>query len=111
MMEVMTVMGTKHRVTLEEQETSISMCPLDKEAMVYSCVPRMMQRLDKLAEEYPDQCHTDPGDGLGVICYVPASWVSIRPPRKCNKTPEERAATAARLNAAKKAKREKQHEA
>ena len=92
-------------VSMEEQETNITLCPLDEDATVYSCVPAVVKRIYKYAAEYPDKCRIDHDDGYGVICYVPPDWISFKPRKKRQMTEEQRAASAARLAAMREAKR------
>ena len=71
-------------VSLEEQETSISLSPLDKFAEVYSCEPTVVKRLYKYAEEHPDVCRITMDDGYGVTCEMPKAWIKYKPVAKRN---------------------------
>ena len=75
----------RKRVSLEEQETTITLSPGDKNAaMVYTCVPHMNKRIYQYARDYPDQVMIYADDGYGVDAELPASWVSLKPRRKRN---------------------------
>lgn len=92
-------------VSLEEQETSISLSPLDKFAEVYSCEPTVVKRLYKYAEEHPDVCRITMDDGYGVTCEMPKEWIKYKPVAKRVMSEEQRAVTAARLRAMAEAKK------
>ena len=99
----------KERVSVpfEEQETNITICPIDKNiASVYTCVPNMIRRLYKYAVDYPEQVDVISDDGYGVMVEMPSSWVSVKPYKKRIMTEEQKQAAAARL-AASREKRKK----
>ena len=61
---------------------------------------KMVSRIRKLSEQYPEEVHiiSGPEDNDGCIyCTLPADWLKIGPKRKCNLTDEQRAALADRL--------------
>jgi len=62
--------------------------------------PSLINRVKKLAAEYPDKVEIAlmPEDNHGCIyAHVPRAWVKIYPPRKVNMTDEQKAANAQRL--------------
>lgn len=87
----------RKRISLDEQETSFSLSPVDKDMFVYSCVPGMIKKIYQYAEKYPDQCRIDNDDGYGVCCYVPVDWLTFRPKKKRVMTDEQKAAARERL--------------
>lgn len=92
-------------VSLEEQETNITLSPMDKgTALIYTCVPNVIRWLYKWADEYPDQVVIRKDDGWGVDAEIPAEWVSFKPRKKRVMSEEQRAAAAARLAAARERK-------
>lgn len=62
---------------------------------------RMINRMMKLAEQYPDEVEIierpETNDGC-LYLKCPADWLLIRHPKKMNYTDEQRAAMADRLN-------------
>ena len=96
----------RKRVSLEEQETTITLSPGDKNAaMVYTCVPHMIKRIYQYARDYPDQVMIYADDGYGVDAELPASWGSLKPRRKRTMSDEQKQAAAARLAAARERKK------
>lgn len=90
----------------EEQETSIIICPIDKDtASVYTSTPAMIRKIYKWADEYPDQVKIISDDGYGVIVEVPVSWASLKPYKKRVMTEEQKQAAAARLAALRERKK------
>lgn len=98
---------SKVSVSLDEQETTICMYPkqIQDFAEVYSCIPAVMNRLRKLAGSNPDCVRIEKEDDIGIFVQVPSSWINIRKPRKVIMTDERKAATAARLQAARQKKK------
>ncbi len=97
----------KINVSLEEQETTISLFPKQvlEKAEIYSCIPSTMNRLRKYAEQFPDDVKVTREDQIGIFVNVPASWVTIRRPRQVILSDEQRAAAAERLQAARQKKK------
>ena len=57
-------------------------------------------QLARLAKAHPDDVRMIAQNKDGSVLYhIPASWLRVRPPRKCGMTPEQRAAVAERLKA------------
>lgn len=83
--------------TKEELETIITFNEAEKTASVYSCSPRYIEKMKKLAESEPDKVKLIKQDANGADFIVPKSWVKIRPPRKISD--EQRQAAAERLKA------------
>lgn len=95
----------KQSYSLEEQETTINMFPtgVSSKAEIFSCIPAMMNRLRKLAEEYPKEIALREDDGC-IFCTLPVDWIRVLPKRKCTLTDEQKKANAERLRAYKEAK-------
>lgn len=75
---------------INEQETSVSIVPTDRNAIVYSSEPRMMKRMEKLLKKYPTEVGLyDIASSKGVVTYlsicVPKDWIRIRRPRRRGK--------------------------
>ena len=72
---------------------------------------RMITRMLKLAEQYPEEVQIlampETNDGC-LYMKCPASWLYIRHPKKMNITDEQKAAAAERLRKAREAKRTEQ---
>lgn len=87
-----------HNYTIDEQETIINMLPatVSKQAEIYSCVPQMVSRLRKLAEDNPKDVAIMEDDGA-VTATVPLSWIKIAPKIKRQMTEEQRQANIERL--------------
>lgn len=92
------------KTSIDEQETSISMGPLDKEAIVYSCEPRVVTLLLKYIETNPDEVHLIDKDDYGVSVAMPRKWIKYRPVVKRVMSEEQRVAAAERLRKAREAK-------
>ena len=84
----------------DEQETTINLyhSSISDRAEIFTCINTMMNRLRKLALQYPDEV-TLRDDGGSLFCTVPTSWIHVMPKRKCNQTDEHRKASAERLAA------------
>ena len=70
---------------------------------------RMITRMMKLAEQYPDevQIRNRPEDNDGCLCMtVPASWLLIRHPKKMNFSEEQKDAMRERLQKMRESKTE-----
>ena len=69
---------------------------------------RMITRMLKLAEQYPEEVQIlampETNDGC-LYMKCPASWLVIRHPKKMNITDEQKAAAAERLRKAREAQR------
>lgn len=95
----------EYKYSVNEQETVINMFPssISKQAEIYTCIPHTMERLRKLASEYPSDVSIIEKHGC-VTAAVPIGWVKIQPKRKCNLTDEQKRANAERLAAYREAK-------
>ncbi len=96
----------KHSYSFDEQETTINMFPanVSKTAEVFSCIPAMMNRLRKLAEDYPGDVALREDDGC-IFCTLPVSWIRVSPKRKVTMTEEQRQENIARLARYREAKK------
>ena len=66
-----------------ERETVITYNEQEKVAVVYTCNPALIRKLDGLTTARPDECkllRRFP-DGIGVEYEVPKKWVKVSPPR------------------------------
>ncbi len=82
----------KHSYSFDEQETTINM------------FPAMMNRLRKLAEDYPGDVALREDDGC-IFCTLPVSWIRVSPKRKVTMTEEQRQENIARLARYREAKK------
>lgn len=66
-----------------EQETIITYNEEEKTAGVYTHNKALLRRLDKLAQERPDECRLEKvrPDGRAADYIIPKAWVRIYPPR------------------------------
>ena len=90
-------MMKRTRVSLEEQETTINLAPLDIAATVYSSDPAVVKRLYSYAQDYPEQCMISRDDGYGVICELPKDWISYKPRKKRQLSENQRQAAIKNL--------------
>jgi len=95
--------------TLDEQETTINVLPanVSKTAEVYTCIPNMIEKIKKLAEDYPDDVVVVESDGY-VNATVPREWIKIQPKRKSSMTDEQKRQWIETMNLRKAQKREAQ---
>lgn len=84
-------------LSLYEQETIINFNEEEKTASVYTHNKALIRKLDKLAQERPEDCRRKrtSHDGKAVDFVVPKSWVKIKPPRVASEAQK----AAARENA------------
>ena len=70
-------------LSLYEQETIVNFNEEEATANVYTHNRTLRRKLDKLAQERPEDCHIDrvSHDGAATDYTVPKVWVKIRPPR------------------------------
>ena len=81
-------------------ETACDYLSCDKHATFCSSELKWINKILKLAEEYPDQVEIQvmPENNQGMIlAHIPKRWFKIAPPRKSNMTDEQREAMAKRL--------------
>ena len=81
-------------------ETACDYLSCDKHATFCSSETKWINKIRKLAEEYPDEVEiqVQPEDNQGMIlAHVPKSWFKLNPPRKSNMTEEQREAMIQRL--------------
>lgn len=86
-----------------EQETIINFNETEQTASVYTHNKALRHKLDKLAEERPEDCHfaRESRGGQAGDYIVPKSWIRIKPPRVLSKAQLEasrKAAEKARLS-------------
>ena len=94
----------KISVSLNEQETVITIDPVTKRASVYSCIPNTIKALYKLADN--EDVNVEKDDSYGLMISVPQNWIKIRPPVKRAFSEEQRAAMSERLKGMRKNKNE-----
>lgn len=75
-----------------EQETIITFNEAEQTASVYTHNRAMRTKLDKLAEERPEDCKVErvTQSRQSIEFLIPKSWVHIYPPRKSAPLTEER---------------------
>lgn len=80
-----------------ERETVINFNDEEKVAVVYTCNRALRRKMDKLAEERPDECRTVTSFENSATYEVPKKWVKVSPPRFVSD--EQKEAIRARSNA------------
>lgn len=88
-------------------ETACDYLTCDKHATFCSSETKWINKIRKLAEQYPDDVviQVQPEDNQGMIlAHIPKGWFKLNPPRKSNMTEEQRQAVAERLAAGRKHK-------
>ena len=70
-------------LSLYEQETIISFCEEEKAAGVYTHNRTLRRKLEKLAQDKPEDCRLVrvSHDGRAADYIIPKAWVKIIPPR------------------------------
>lgn len=86
------------QISKEEQETSIILDPLTKKAIVYSCMPTMIKRLESFREDEEAEIIRD--DMYGITIQVPMKWIKISKPQKREYSEEQRNILRERLKKA-----------
>ncbi|MCD8085485.1 MAG: hypothetical protein LUF28_04025 [Clostridiales bacterium] len=84
------------KLSKEEQETIICYNEAEQQASVYTHNKALRRKLEKLAQQHPDECRLEKvsRNGQAVDYIVPVAWVKITPPRQL--TEEQRKAMAER---------------
>lgn len=97
-------MSQPNGTPLYEQETTINLYPaqVSKSADVYTCIPDMMKRLRKYADDRPDCVRIIKDTGSEVFAELDRSCIKISPKRKL--TDEQRRQASERLALAREAK-------
>ncbi len=92
------------KLSLYERETIISYNEGEKAASVYTHSKALRRKLDKLAQERPDECRLTATffDGQAVEYEIPKGWVKISPPRALSEA--QRSASLVALEKANSAK-------
>ena len=70
-----------YKLTRHEKETSINMNDLDHTAEMYTCQSKMIRKLDKLCNKYPDDFKCIRHDQYSKTYRFDKKYVSIRAPR------------------------------
>ena len=81
-------------------ETACDYLSCDKHATFCSSEQKWINKILKLAEEYPDQVEIQvmPEDNQGMIlAHVPKNWFKLSPPRKDNMTDAQREEASKRM--------------
>lgn len=86
---------------LEFNETAIDHYNGDKMAGVSTGERKLINRLNKMAEKYPDDVKIVAVNQDGMYYKVPWRWISIRPPRKVVLSEEQKAELVERLHSSK----------
>ena len=78
-------------LSLYEQETIINYNEAEKTAGVYTHNKALRRKLERLAQEHPEDCRLEKAshDGQAVDYTIPKAWIKINPPRQL--TPEQKA--------------------
>ena len=86
-------------MSLYEQETIINFNEEERTASVYTHNRALRRKLEKLAEDRPEDCRLAKTghDGRGVDYIIPKAWVKVKPPRVASEAQK----AAARENARK----------
>lgn len=83
------------------RETSIERVQGDSYCTVYTGEKKFVNKLKKMAEEYPEDVNIISEDCLGIVAHVPYDWFKfISPKRKHNLTDEQRQAASERMRRA-----------
>jgi hypothetical protein len=88
-------------------ETACDYLSCDKHATFCSSETKWINKILKLAEQYPDEVEIQvlPENNQGMIlAHIPKGWFKLNPPRKRNMTEEQRMAVAERLATGRKQK-------
>lgn len=73
-------------------ENAIEFLRGQKRTTVTLTEPRYVNRIRKLAEQYPDEVEIvadGPSNGGYLYAHIPTAWVRIQPPKKMNYTEEQ----------------------
>lgn len=84
------------------KETSLDYLDCDDFAVFTTAEKRWINRISKLATEYPEEVKIvdSPEDNHGyLVAHVPKKWFKINPPRRTEYSEEQRMAIAERLRA------------
>lgn len=75
-----------------EQETIITFNEAEQTASVYTHNRAMRTKLDKLAEERPEDCKVErvTQSRQSIEFLIPKTWIRVHPPRKSAPLTEER---------------------
>ena len=87
------------KLSLLEQETIITYNAQEDFAEVYTCYPPMIRKLDKLAQENPEEWKILRGDQIGKTYTCPKEFVKFQT-RKRILTDEQKKELAKRLGKA-----------
>ena len=77
---------------LESRENAIEFLYGDKMATATFCSPRHINRVKKLAEQFPDECQiVVENSDSSIVAHFPVKWIRIQKPNQRDLTEEERA--------------------
>ena len=77
---------------LESRENAIEFLYGDKQATATFCSPRHINRVKKLAEQFPDECQiVAENQDSSIVAHFPVKWIRIQRPNQRDLTEEERA--------------------
>lgn len=80
-----------------EQETIINFNEAEATASVYTYNRALRRKLEKLAEERPEECQVV-RKGQADDYVIPKGWIKIKPPRQLSEEQREVLAARARAN-------------
>ncbi len=92
------IVKKEYQLTMFEDETTIAFNIGETDAYVYTCMPSVLAKLDKLCEDYPNIFKQTKFDGCGGSYKFPKKYIKISKPR--NYSDLERSKRAARLELA-----------
>ena len=82
-----------------EQETILNYNEEEQEASVYTHHKALINKLHRLADQYPEACRLikESHAGRAVEYTVPKRWIKVSPPRRSTMSAEQKKAAAERL--------------
>lgn len=84
-------------VDYDSQETTINQLAAESFATIYTCERSMLLKLNKLAQEHPEEVKQVWTDGYAIKYQVPKKFIAVRAPAKRNLSPEQRQELAERM--------------
>lgn len=90
-------MKEKISIPVEEQELHINFSPVEtgKNCEIYTTIPWAMKYLERMVNEYPNECRLIKDDKYSYTASIPFKLVKPRAPRQISE--EQRKAAAERL--------------
>ena len=83
---------------LESKENAIEFLYGDKQATATFCSPRHINRVKKLAEQFPDECQVVvENPDSSIVAHFPVRWIRIQRPNESEMTEEQKNAARERM--------------